>query len=207
LIKKSEVSVAEYLEFWKSIKDPRLKKQYASYYFGHNGSLESLRAWDEDGRLLRPGLLMTHPITGISALAADAYCAYLSRKLKRQVQLPSRAQWSKAAGGIDGTEFAWGNDYRAELAVINRKWFSPVGTTQGDLSIYGVCDLSGNVREFVKVAVQGFGLKDKYAIVGGSYNSLPAVAGISHIVYSSRGGNDVGFRYVMLTEKKKVKND
>lgn len=205
LIKAAEVSVAEYLEFWKSIKDPELKKQYASYYFDHNDSLESLRAWDDDGKLLRPGLLMTHPITGISGLAADAYCAYLSQKLKRQVQLPSRAQWRKAAGGIDGTEFVWGDEYRSELAVINRKWFAPVGTTQGDCSIYGVWDLSGNVREFVKVAVQGFGLKGKYAIVGGSYHSLPAVAGISHIVYSSRGGNDVGFRYVMLTEKKESK--
>ena len=205
LIKAAEVSVAEYLEFWKNIKDPRLKKQYASYYFDHNDSLESLRAWDDNGKLLRPGLLMSHPITGISGLAADAYCVYLSRKLKRQVQLPSRAQWSKAAGGIDGTEFSWGSEYRPELAVINRKWFAPVGTTQGDCSIYGVWDLSGNVREFVKVAVQGFGLKGKYAIVGGSYHSLPAVAGISHIVYSSRGGNDVGFRYVMLTEKKESK--
>ena len=61
-----------------------------------------------------------------------------------------------------------------------------------------------NVREFVKVSARNGGLQGKYAIAGGSYHSLPAVARLSNIVYSSRGGNDVGFRYVMPVEKKKI---
>ena len=97
------------------------------------------------------------------------------------------------------------------MAVIDKEQFQTVGSMPKDCSIYGVFDLSGNVREFVKVSAQNGGLKGKYAIVGGSYHSLPEVARLSNIVYSSRGGNDVGFRYVMPIEKKKIsqlkKND
>ena len=204
LIKETEVTVAEYLEFWNSLEDRDLKKLYASYYFDHNGSLLSLRSWDDTGKILRKGLLPNHPVTGISGFAADAFCAWLSKKLNRPILLPSRAQWIKAAGGIDGTEYTWGNEYIEDMAVISKPAFQVVGSMPKDCSIYGVFDLSGNVREFVKVSARNGGLQGKYAIAGGSYHSLPAVARLSNIVYSSRGGNDVGFRYVMPVEKKKI---
>ena len=201
-IKSTEVSVAEYLEFWKSIKDENLKKLYASYYFEHKDSLHSSRSWDNNGKLLRKGLLPDHPVTGISGYAADAFCRYMSKKLKRKVTLPTRTQWSKAAGGLKGTEYSWGNTYIKGRANIDSTGFCPVGSNAGDTSLYGVRDLSGNVREFVKVTSTELGLNERFAIAGGSYYTLPAVARISNITYSSRGGNDVGFRYVMLPEKK-----
>ena len=202
LIKETEVTVAEYLEFWKSLKDPQLKKLYGSSYFSSSSSMESLPSWDEQGNLLRPGLKMRHPVTGISGKAAEAFCDYLSQKLKRSVQLPTRTQWSKAAGGIDGREYVWGNEYSSGMAVIDKELFSEAGSTPGDSSVYGVYDLSGNVREFVKVTAEDGKFNRNYAIVGSSYLSLPEVAGLSNIVYSSRGGNDVGFRYVMPVKKK-----
>ena len=203
LIKRTEVTVAEYLEFWKSLKDPEKKKLFASYFFSSKDSMQSTPSWDDEGRLLRPGLLPDHPVTGISAYAADAFCRYKSEKLKRHVSLPSRAQWSKAAGGIDGTEYVWGDTYKEGAAIINTPKLQQVGSTPGDSSIYGVLDLSGNVREFVKLSEKNSGIKGDYAIAGGSFFSHPAVARNSNIVYSSRGGNDVGFRYVMTVEKTK----
>lgn len=202
-IKKTEVSVGEYLEFWHTIKNKELKKLYASYYFGKKNSMRSFRSWDDNGKLLRPGLRPDHPVTGISGEAANAFCAYMSAKLKRKVTLPSRSQWNKAVGGIDGTDYSWGNNYTPGYANINSSAFVPVGTTPRDASIYGVLDLSGNVREFVKIESKDSDLKGRYAIAGGSYYSLPAIARNSSIVYSARGGNDVGFRYVMPVEKKK----
>ena len=211
LMKRTEVTVREYLEFWRSLKDPRLKKLFCSYYFASKDSMLSYPAWDERGRLLRPGLSPDHPVTGISAHAAEAFCRYKSNVLKCAVALPSRAQWSKASGGIDGTAYPWGNVYKTGFAVINMPFMAPVGTAHGDRSLYGVHDLSGNVREFVKVSVKDSGLKGNYAIAGGSFFSHPEVAVNSSIVYSSRGGNDIGFRYVMPVEKKQktvtVKND
>lgn len=211
LIKGTEVTVGEYLEFWKSLKDPRLKKLYCSYYFASKDSMLGYPAWDARGRLLRPGLSLNHPVTGISGHAAEAFCRYKSKRLQYPVMLPSRAQWSKASGGIDGTDYPWGNVYKTGYAIINVPSMAPVGSSGGDRSIYGVQDLSGNVREFVKVSVKDSGLKGNYAIVGGSFFSHPELARNSNIVYSSRGGNDIGFRYVMPVEKKQktatVKND
>ena len=204
-IKATEVSVAEYLEFWKALKDENLKKLYASYYFDHKNSLHSSRSWDDNGKLLRKGLRPDHPVTGISGHAADAFCRYMSQKLKRKVTLPTRSQWSKAAGGLNGTEYSWGNTYSKGRANIDSAGFKPVGSNEGDKSLYGVRDLSGNVREFVKVTSTELGLNERFAIAGGSYYTLPAVARLSNITYSSRGGNDVGFRYVMAPEKNEKK--
>lgn len=201
LIKRTEVTVGEYLEFWKNIKDPELKKKYVSYYFSTIDSLRASRSWDENGNILRPGLRLTHPVTGISGMAAEAFCRYMSKKLNRKVLLPSRSRWSKAAGGIDGFEYSWGNIYKEGMARVNSGTFVPVGTCPGDSSIYGVLDLTGNVREFVKVSSDDNGQNSRFAVVGGSYFSSPEVAGNSNIAYSSRGGNDVGFRYVMPLEE------
>ena len=207
LIKETEVSVAEYLEFWKRLKDPQQKQLYGSFYYSSSSTMQSLPSWDAKGNLLRPGLKMNHPVTGISAEAAAAFCKYLSEKLKRPVLLPSRTQWSKAAGGIDGREYVWGNEYTPGMAVIDAKNFREVGTTPGDSSVYGVYDLSGNVREFVRLSSQKEKSNNTYAIVGSSYTSRPEVAGLSNIVYTARGGNDVGFRYVMPVEKKNGKKN
>ncbi len=204
IIKRTEVTVAEYLEFWKSLKNQRLQKLYASYYFGTKDSMQSYPAWDKRGNLLRPGLLPEHPVTGISAYAAEAFCHWKSQQLKRVVTLPTRAQWSKAAGGIDGTQYAWGNTYKSGMANINTGFFKPVGTTSGDRSIYGVLDLSGNVREFVRIPREMPGPHGVFAIAGGSYFSPPAVSPNANIVYTPRGGNDVGFRYVSSIEKKQT---
>lgn len=202
LIKRTEVTVEEYLEFWKSLEDPRLKKRFCSYYFASKDSMLGYPAWDANGKLLRPGLSLKHPVTGISGHAAEAFCRYKSKILGSPVTLPSRAQWSKAAGGIDGTVYPWGNVYKPGYAVINAPSVEPVDTVRKDKSIYGVQDLSGNVREFVKVSEKDSGLKGNYAIAGGSFFSHPELARNSNIVYSSRGGNDIGFRYVMPVEKK-----
>lgn len=211
LIKQTEVTIGEYLEFWKTLKDPRLKQLYASYCFPSQESMKAEPVWDEKGKLLRPGVSLKHPVTGISGYAAEAYCRYLSTKLKRRVTLPTRSQWSKASGGIEGWDYPWGNTYHGGKAVINASRAEIPGSYSGDRSVYGVQDLAGNVREFVTVAVKAPSFKGKYAISGGSFATYPENSKNSDIIFSSRGGNDIGFRYVMPVEKEKntaaVKND
>lgn len=206
-IKRTEVTVGEYLEFWKKIKDPVLRKKYASYYFSTKDSLRSSRSWDDNGRILKPGLDLKHPVSGISGMAAEAFCNYIGKKMKCRVTLPSRSQWNKAAGGIDGFEYAWGNTYKKGMAGVNSGTLAVVGSFPSDSSIYGVLDLTGSVREFVKVPSAGKAEKSTFAIAGGSYYSSPEVARNSSIAYSSRGGNDVGFRYVITPENSGLNAD
>ncbi len=100
------------------------------------------------------------PVTGIDWYTARAYCRYLGK------DLPSAHQWIKAMrGGLtlpDGTpnplptrNLPWGTDdsapqRRAQLYGSDGELTTTaeVGTHPGDVSPYGVLDLTGNAQEW-----------------------------------------------------------
>jgi len=68
-------------------------------------------------------------------------------------RLPSEDQWEKAARGVDGRVFPWGDDFDPTLCTMNdsirgRPKVQRVGSRPGDVSIYGVRDMAGGVREW-----------------------------------------------------------
>ncbi|HEY3290510.1 MAG TPA: SUMF1/EgtB/PvdO family nonheme iron enzyme [Anaerolineae bacterium] len=99
-----------------------------------------------------------HPAAVVSWYDADAFCAWLTDVWRiegkisqdEMVRLPTEAEWEKAARGIDGRLWPWGN----ELPDASRLNFGhsdtePVGahSPAGD-SPYGVADMAGNVWEW-----------------------------------------------------------
>jgi len=93
-----------------------------------------------------------HPVRYVSWYDAEAYCKWLSNRSGLLVSLPSEAEWEKAARGVDGRIYPWGNEFdkgkcnSSESGIGNTTFvgkFSPWGD-----SPYGCADMAGNVWEY-----------------------------------------------------------
>ena len=88
------------------------------------------------------------PVVGVMWTQARDYCGSVGERL------PTEAEWEKAARGVDGRKYSWGNDWADGSKVIWRKnsggKMHPVDRTYNThRSPYGAVDMSGNVWEWV----------------------------------------------------------
>lgn len=107
-------------------------------------------AWGDD----QTGLVnrSPHPAVWLTWDDALAYCQWSGRTL------PTEAQWEKAARGVDGRHYPWGNETPTEesrrfcnLAITldsPSSRTSPVGVRDQGVSPFGCHDMVGNVWEW-----------------------------------------------------------
>ena len=138
------------------------------------------------------------PIVDVTQAEAYLYCDWLSEKIGVAVTLPTEFQWEKAARGVDGHFYPWGNEkprteiqwqatfpvkpatYLFSLLVKPRREWTragyywrngyplPVGAILQNVSPYGCVDMSGNIWEWTS-SLYNPHLPDFHVVKGGSW--------------------------------------
>lgn len=199
-LSRTEVTIGEYLRFWKQLPTDELREQYRARIIASPPLNRPLRLWDDAGRITPP-FRADLPVVGISGTAAEAWCAFRGRELGKKCRLPTADEYLKAVRSGDRRDFVWGDTYRPGKALLSdhpeaagQPTGAPPGSCPGDITGTGIADLTGNVREFVRDEKLG---RHYYGIKGGSHISPPWIAAATRTDSTADAGADVGFRYVI----------
>ncbi|MCB9079944.1 MAG: SUMF1/EgtB/PvdO family nonheme iron enzyme, partial [Anaerolineaceae bacterium] len=183
-IDKTPVTNAEYKLFLEANPNhqiPHLDKNWAKPY-----------NWDNKTRTFPEGKA-NHPVVLVNWKDAQTYAQWAGKRL------PTEEEWEKAARGVNGSKFPWGDETpNDQLCNFNRNVGSttPVGhySPQGDSS-YGVVDMAGNIWEWTD---SDYNSSSKI-VCGGAW-----LGNVSFVHSSNRYSNNrdnlsssVGFRCVL----------
>ena len=171
------------------------------------------------GNSVPPGL-ENHPVVRLSWYDAITYCRWLGKKIEKVINLPSEAEWEKAAKGNQGKrEYPWGNAWRPRRCNsfdLGLNDTTPVGLFLNGESHYGLLDMSGNVWEWTRTVWDN---RSKYPydqdtddnlsdelpriLRGGSFQSPSNLVRCTyrHWFYPLRKFRDYGFRVVVVSSR------
>ena len=154
-----------------------------------------------------------YPVVGVTWDMASNYCQWI------QGQLPTEAQWEKAARGPSGSDYPWGSDKPA-CDLLNMQ--GCLGHTNGvndypsGASQYGLLDMEGNVFQWINdyydanyytsmpsANPTGPTSGDSRVIRGSSFESdaTQTLSGIRHFGGNGYHNYDLGFRCVVPQPK------
>ena len=160
--------------------------------------------------------LQTHldyPITNISWKDGIQYAEWLSKVTGERWRIPTEAEWEKAARGVDGRIYPWGDVWdttRSNARAADNHSVVTIGKYPEGVSPYSIQDMAGNIWEWCStkykpypyIATDGreemHSNHDHRVVRGGGYSSSArsvrcAYRGHSHPQYYNP---DRGFRLV-----------
>ena len=107
------------------------------------------------------------PVLGISWHDVQAYLTWRNRRAEEAGErwiydLPTAAEWERAARGPDGRSFPWGDRFdfgltlglhSAEGRLLRTLPDAPGGSRPDDVSPFGIFDMGGSRREWLRDTV------------------------------------------------------
>jgi len=149
---------------------------------------------DGDGDIWDPAW----PVMLVDWHSASAYAAWLGERTGLSWRLPTVREWEKAARGVDGRAYPWGDDADPAFMCVRtshsgRPLPSVVSGFPVDRSPYGVRGMAGNIMDWC--ADEGAS-PELRAIRGGCwfFPPLSAQAAAQYSLEPHRRGDTVGFR-------------
>jgi len=170
-ISKHEVTIGQYGEFLKALES------VTGTPFDHGDQPKTKAShvpprWEEIYAAAKAGatfngqvISLDTPVTQVDWWDAFAYANWKGQRL------PTEEEWEKAARGKDGLTYPWGNTPSKDAANLGDdydangkggekdgfKLWAPTQRKTRDVSVYGVCDMAGNVSEWTASERKGEG--------------------------------------------------
>lgn len=139
----------------------------------------------------------THPVTGVTYEQALAFSQWVNKRL------PTEEEWEKAARGVRGKLFPWGDHFDPHHCNFDESKIgktTPVNQYVRSASPFGVYDMVGNVWEWTQTVVRarGIGRENNQVLKGGSFRSVRQSLQIPNSTSLGLRSHrkDVGFRCV-----------
>ncbi len=141
-------------------------KEWQGYGLIHPHSRTARHSWRSNEP---PPSRGNHPVVLVSYDDAQSYARWLSAVTGKTWRLPNEAEWIKAARGVDGRWFPWGNNFDGGLLNSHDRGpfdTMPVGSFQNGASPFGLLDAAGQVFEWTSTRA---GSK-RHIVKGGSWD-------------------------------------
>lgn len=169
-IDRTPVTNAAYAEFVADTGEPAPAIDAATWDrqgFNQDYATEVVRfAW-RHGR--PPAQRADHPVVLVTWKQAARYCAWRGQLVGQARQLPTAAQFEKAARGPGGSIYPWGAELdpsKLNSAVEGPRDTTPVGRFAGGASHYGALDVAGNVFQWTSTPWS----KDRMTVKGSAWD-------------------------------------